>query len=362
MNIGQAPMGDTDMMEATFDQGQQMPLWVRQLLQQQARTNETLQQQLAQVLSSQNSRNAAPTANTNERHVLPTKFSYDDSDRGLYPAFRAQLVAKFDIDGTKIGNEQAKAWYAYSRLERKAAQRMQPWVDTFKNDTTKFTGNGIVQQLDVAFADPQRKARALARLGTIKQGSRTFRDFITEFDQLMLEAQAHTADHDTRKAWLTNALSYELVGAMISVTPSDTYEGYCQQLHQVSDRMASFGTKRPYGQSRSRQANASKKTVPYIPGSTTTNSTPNAGDPMDWEPTGSRTSKRAKWVSQDEITKRRNDGRCLRCGTNGHRIASCPYLPARRPDTQVNNTNVYKPELEEEVFTPDEQGKDEPLP
>jgi hypothetical protein len=41
--------------------------------------------------------------------------------------------------------------------------------------------------------------------------------------------------------------------------------------------------------------------------------------------------KRAKWVNQEEIDARRQDRRCLRCGRNNCRIATCPLAAAVRP-------------------------------
>src|SRR5207237_10279796 len=56
-------------------------------------------------------------------------------------------------------------------------------------------------------------------------------------------------------------------------------------------------------------------------------------DKMDWEPTRAN-AQRAKWVSKEEINKRKAEGQCLRCGKSGHRIAFCPYKPAINPNGQ----------------------------
>ncbi|KAF2741590.1 hypothetical protein M011DRAFT_379131, partial [Sporormia fimetaria CBS 119925] len=63
---------------------------------------------------------------------------------------------------------------------------------------------------------------------------------------------------------------------------------------------------------------------------------------MDWQPTrvnfatfdSTASVKRyAKWVSRDEIAKRRQNGLCLRCGASGHMVRTCPHLPPRRPQS-----------------------------
>ncbi|OJD11347.1 hypothetical protein ACJ73_09559 [Blastomyces percursus] len=89
---------------------------------------------------------------------------------------------------------------------------------------------------------------------------------------------------------------------------------------------------------------------------------------MDWEPTGpltesptvNRSYRRAKWVTKQELEKRRTEGRCLRCGGSEHRIKDCPYQAAQRP-LAGRVTHVVAPLLESDEETErsevSEQGK-----
>ncbi|KAL1961402.1 hypothetical protein VTO42DRAFT_130 [Malbranchea cinnamomea] len=45
----------------------------------------------------------------------------------------------------------------------------------------------------------------------------SFREFITEFDQVLLEAGSHSAPEGTKKNWLRDALSFELARAMVGL-------------------------------------------------------------------------------------------------------------------------------------------------
>src|SRR6266516_4947195 len=65
-------------------------------------------------------------------------------------------------------------------------------------------------------------------------------------------------------------------------------------------------------------------------------------DSMDWEPTrtasatstqnnGPKEKKRARWVSQQELDRRRQEGVCIRCGGSGHFVGKCEYAATRRP-------------------------------
>ena len=66
-------------------------------------------------------------------------------------------------------------------------------------------------------------------------------------------------------------------------------------------------------------------------------------DEIDWTPavavnctelytkprrTDSETPREAQWVSQDELDRRRTEGKYLRYGKSGHFIADCKLLPA----------------------------------
>ncbi|CCC14572.1 hypothetical protein SMACR_09652 [Sordaria macrospora] len=73
-------------------------------------------------------------------------------------------------------------------------------------------------------------------------------------------------------------------------------------------------------------------------------------------------SKRAKWVSEKERQKRRDNNLCLRCGASGHYVGSCPYQPAVPPSNNVRTqgTAIEVPPLleEEDESSTSEQGKE----
>lgn len=83
---------------------------------------------------------------------------------------------------------------------------------------------------------------------------------------------------------------------------------------------------------------------------------------MDWEPTRpakAASTRRAKWVSDEEVAKRYQSRLCARCGGSGHFKPKCPFLPARRL-VQTNPARApvaptVKPELEDE----DEEGNED---
>jgi hypothetical protein len=170
------------------------------------------------------------------RHVLPLKQKFDDSDRLLYPQFRAKLEAKLRVDGRAIGGPFEQIWFGFSSLDGSAATRMLPWMEVYK-DSIQFTPDEFFKQMDIAFGDPRRVDKAVGQLSRIRQGSDPFRVFLSEFDRTLLEARGWAWDDIVKKGLLRKALSRKLLDRMVSVEESETYEGYCTQLRGVSDRL-----------------------------------------------------------------------------------------------------------------------------
>ena len=55
-------------------------------------------------------------------------------------------------------------------------------------NSADFTVERLFDQMDLAFLDVQKQAKAVAKINVIKQRNRIFRDFLQEFDQTLIEA------------------------------------------------------------------------------------------------------------------------------------------------------------------------------
>jgi hypothetical protein len=64
-------------------------------------------------------------------------------------------------------------WYTVDCLKGLAAKRIYLWVE-FARDTDQFTVRELFKQIDLAFADLQKEAKAVFKINKIKQGSRPF--------------------------------------------------------------------------------------------------------------------------------------------------------------------------------------------
>ncbi|KAI1506842.1 hypothetical protein Ptr86124_014222, partial [Pyrenophora tritici-repentis] len=187
----------------------------------------------------------------------------------------------------------------------------------------------------------------------------------------------------TKISYLRNALSGRIKDRLVgtSGTETSTYARFAQKCVDLSNDMELFGqwtkTTRRYG-SRTAENAPTYETTSKSNNATLTAASPE--DMMEWEPTQPTTTqvnavglrgktnmngypsrrpedreligKRAKWVNQEEIDARRQERRCLRCGRNNCRIATCPLAAALRP-THVSvktakSTVVTKAAVEEE--------------
>jgi hypothetical protein len=68
---------------------------------------------------------------------------------------------------------------------------------------------------------------------------------------------------------------------------------------------------------------------------------------------------RAKWVSDEVRAARQQAGVCIRCGRQGHFVATCPFAPAKRPAPQVDINKLEAEDwVEEDSSSEEEEGKE----
>jgi hypothetical protein len=350
------------------DQNDNAPQWLINMLAQQTGQLTTLagqleetNQQLLALASRQNAYDAAANQNntptqSSTQDDMPTSQPtdlvrrpkpslndperYDHSDKSLYPQFAGLLRAKIKHDGLAIGSEEKQAWYMFGRLRGLAAKRIFPWINAADQDKVLRTKD-LFDQMDTAFLDPRAKEKALTALNCTKQGKLSTNDFLGKFDQLLLEAGGWNWDDSIRKGYLKDALSTRMLTALVGTEEKPTYDGYCQQIRRTADQLEEVQEKssgRSYGQWRKkdRQENAQPTET---------------HDPMDWEAAiaaavrvavAGRTMTEERWASDEEVSRRRQEGLCLRCGKDGHFVRDCrtkkPLHKGKKPRVAVAKT------------------------
>ena len=160
-------------------------------------------------------------------------------------------------------------WYVVDCLKGLAAKRIYPWVE-FARDTDQFTVRELFKQMDLAFADPQKEAKAVAKINKIKQGNRPFREFLQEFEQTLLEAKGWAWADTIKKGLLKAALSGELTDRLIGREEPQDYASYCAGIRRIADDL---------------QAWKDARKLKLRPGIQLQQTSPAPAEPMDWEPT-----------------------------------------------------------------------------
>lgn len=242
-------------------------------------------------------------------------------DRRDYRRFKLQMQYKLREDAHALGGPTG---YIFNRMRDSAANIAISWLDRHPFGTE----SQFWEFLDAQFADTLAAERARNKLQSYRQKKTSLQTFNAEFMRY-----AYDAGEDTNQAYLKNrylhAIREDLQDRMISVDVPTAWP-----IQQLMDRVVQIEE----NLSRSRL----NSWTPKAP-----NVAPRSPDAMDWEPTrvatgrpgggsaeergGSSSRTRAKWASEQERTKRRERGECLRCGKKGHYSQKCSLLPATKP-------------------------------
>lgn len=283
---------------------------------------------------------ATSTASHYQRSRFPDPEPFDGT-RTLYPVFKQKAKAKVDIDGAVYGSEKGQVSYLFNRLSGTAAKIVLPWLNSQKD----ITVGAFWTFMDSRFSDPQAKAKALDKLQSMKQRlNEDVRDYLARFEGELLESEV-VMDNAVKISTFTRGLKIQVQKDIAMVNNATDFQEYCNEVIRIQDahRRINYLNKQPL-------ATRSISTPTSAAQSDTT--------AMDWEPTrtniaqplSSSTTRRAKWVTSQEIQRRRSNRLCIRCGASGHMISSCQYAPARRPVSNVATATalVEEPQLEEE--------------
>lgn len=269
------------------------------------------------------------------RHKIghPDKF---DGVRKNYRPWKTQVEAKLFVD-LAYEPELTRFWYVYSRLDTTPTAAIQSWIE----QQTGKTVEELYGHLGLLYDDLTGAQTAVTKLRGLKQGKRSFQVYLTDFEKTLMDAGALGWPDDAKKSWLGLGLADEIVQARLSAKEPESYIEYVNDLHNTAANIYSarkMGAYHPIPVTSYRKEKASS-------------------DTMDWEPTRTKAAKasynddkksgvRAKWVSQETLTYRKEKGLCFRCGSEKHRASECKLLPAVRP-VSVQQTAMRKARVEE---------------
>ena len=259
------------------------------------------------------------------------------------------MEGKLRTDGCLLGSPTDRFTYIYSRLgdtpQSMAAAFYESGGRGGGHDPTDF-----LRYLTTTYEDPNVAQHALNNLDSMAQGkTESFAAFYPRFEKQLADAGGATRDAVVQINYLKKALNDETKDLLVPMLhlPKD-YPEFVQELHSLGANIdARRATQRRAGRRppftpQTRNASPDRRAAKHQSHEYTTTG---PHDTMDWEPTRvSRmiqqdnpklAGKRAKWIDEKEKERRRNEGRCFRCGRTGYTIAEYPLLLARPPPSRA---------------------------
>ncbi len=329
----EADMGDPNMNQPSLEQILQNMVNTMLLQQEIVQKQQTIQQEwMEQQIKKEKEKENGPTKQ------LGTLPEYDGNREEL-EQWLSQARHKLEVDYAEC-SEKVKYLAIHNKLRGEAATQLAPWFKAVAG-TKDEVAEEIFAQLELSFGDPNKKEKAARKLHYLRQGNRSFMEYFVEYRHLIMEAGGADWPEDVKKSYLRAGLSRELQELMIGrEDPSQNFADFCNELKRISDQAEAFQQRnRLFRRNDGNQRPLRNPTVPTTTGANTRDQNMAAlpgktPDMMDWKPSGPASianARRAKWVSKEELGKRREERRCIRCGANNHLVKECPYKPAKPP-------------------------------
>jgi len=325
----------------------------------QSGNQDTLMHLLQQLLRNQQSA-TTPTPVTPVAQVsqIPRRLTKDpkwDGKRENYQMFKYQIGQVFDRDAACFPTDESKKSHLLACVEEPTAQaNIFTWIRG--HTATPFTE--LLEYMDNQYSDKLEKEKAMQELTRIRQRSNeAFNTYATRFNQLAITAGDNLPE-SMKIAIFEQGLRDELKPALTILTPSayGTFSEYQREALAKLERQENM--KRRQFPSAATQERYSARPELTMGGN-------DAGTMMDTSGMNVRTSgrssplagdrnkRRAKWVTKEELGRRRANGWCVRCGSSSHFRRACPYAPAQHPQETpaltVNARIENEPEIEDEA-------------
>jgi hypothetical protein len=310
----------------------------------------------------------------------PPMFS---GNKSQWQGWKLEMEGKIEEDAPAIGSLKAQLRYIFMRLEGAAKTNITTF---YKMQLGQDLPNPyqLIERLELLYRERNRKQKAIQNLHSIRQWEdETFITFYPRFEKEIANANAKGWDNDAKISYLCNALSNKMRDCLVGLSGNDTdmYAGFAQRCVDVSNDMELYGqwTKKRDA-ANSYTAVHVRVLTPMTTPDVNVTARINYEDMVEWKPTQPTTTqvnafglhgksntngypskrpenrellgKRAKWVNQGEIDAQRQDRRCLQCGRNNCRIATCLLAAAVRPKHMsvltAKSTEVTKAAVDED--------------
>jgi hypothetical protein len=251
----------------------------------------------------------------------------------------ADMNMKLLVNADRYPSLQSQLAYIVSRTGGNAKNQLLPHVKIGSIDFA--TIETCFSLLTLAFDDPDRKATALRKLRTLKQGNKPFNEYLAEFQRYIAEVNYND---ESRKNTLMGGISDKLQDLLVTQDEPSTYSEAVTLLQKLDSKRRARNivytytrkqTPRPAlltgeaNQYFNTQASPNSYRPIPRPSLPTAPSVPRDPDAMDLSQAqgqrDSRSSSRAPRgpISDAEKQRRLDKNACLYCGEEGHFARGC---------------------------------------
>lgn len=275
-----------------------------------------------------------------------------DGDRDGVENFRLMMVLKLKGNDVWYPAEQDRLRYIFSRLEGAAQQQV---ISRIRLDgSIDFASTGeLWAVLERAFGDPDRKGTAQRTIQDLRQRNREFHVYLANFQR---HIDYTGFNEEAKKTALLNGISVELrellVTQDIKNADLDDTVKICQRLdqrHRATQALhkRSFVPRTSFG-SPFPSPGTPVTPTPRRPASPSVS--PTLPEPMDLS--AARVQRGP--LTNAEKRRRREQGLCLYCADEQHRVLNCPRKPKFNSPRMTGHLAAVTPSSAPSLVSPSE--------
>lgn len=267
-----------------------------------------------------------PSSILSPRPTAPRITPYDGSSENLR-SFCSQLINQIQDSESHFSSEISKVRFAYQCLGPGAVAKMRSSFRCLEDPSVNPEITNLAQfirMLKQNCEDPARLDNASRVAETLYQGSMSFHDFITIFEDNMADSTYADLDKSQWKAMLKRRLSSDLRRALMSAYDVPTeYHAFVGYLRKMDAEIQSIRASRR--QIPTPQQNVVPRVIAPFPSYSTPRelTVSQGGSAMDLDLISREKNPDGRLTQQAKDARRRL-GRCVRCNKPGHIVINCP--------------------------------------
>lgn len=370
-NTSQGIMDENNIRQIIAEQLQQLVSPLIEMVNEVSIQNKNLNKTPEPLIVKEQNQMNHPTSINRKRRKFPSW----DGETATFNTYIREVEECIEIDRDLMGPDRAIWFDINSSLPTFAKQKVA--VFNASGPNIRHDYNQFIAHLKRSFGNRKEKEDKQELLSKIRQKeNQRFSDFFPLFEEALIGSGGTGWPDDSKFIWLKRSLSESLRDQLFTVNlnPHEFYESV-GKIEEVAYR---FEQSRHF---KGRKGLEQRLEIPKSFQETTSHPILDSdGDVImgrmksfeqGYKTTKRKDSdgrnkgnqlrniekedyyhrdgqKRAALVSQAEIERRKSNNLCIRCGTNNHFVAKCPYLPPKRPQVSIKSTDVDIPPLLED--------------